>query len=125
MNLIIGGAYQGKSGYAREHWGLADGDVFTCGDSGEIDWSAPCIDAIENLTLRCVREKVDSVELFREHRDSWRGSVLICADISGGVVPVDALERAWREETGRLCAWLAGEAETVTRLFCGIPGRLK
>ena len=41
MNLIIGGAYQGKSGYARARWGLADGDVFTCADSGEIDWSAP------------------------------------------------------------------------------------
>lgn len=31
MILIIGGAYQGKTAYAKQTYGLQDADIFTCG----------------------------------------------------------------------------------------------
>lgn len=125
MDLIIGGAYQGKREYARSSFRLTESDIFTCVEDGEVDFSARCIDAIEKYTLRCVRDGIDPVESFRAHEDGWRESVLICADIFCGVVPMGAENRAWREATGRLCAYLAGKADTVTRMFCGLPQRLK
>ena len=51
--------------------------------------------------------------------------ILICEDISCGVVPMDAEAREWREAVGRMNAMLASKAERVTRLFCGLPLELK
>ena len=41
-------------------------------------------------------------------------------ELGYGVVPVDAFDRLWREKTGRICTELAGKAEEVHRVVCGI-----
>ena len=125
MNLIIGGAYQGKLDYAKHEFALGDGDIFTCTESPELDFSRRCIDRLEEYTLWCARNSVDTVEMFRSHRAEWADSILICQDIFCGVVPIDKDMRAWRELTGRLCGYLSGEAESVTRMFCHIATKLK
>lgn len=125
MELIIGGAYQGKREYAKSRFALTEGDIYTCREDGEIRWSARCIAGLENIALRCVREGSDPVELFKIHKSQWRESVLICEDIFCGVVPLGTENRAWREAAGRLCAYLTSEAESVTRMFCGLAQRLK
>ena len=51
--------------------------------------------------------------------------ILLCEDISCGVVPIDPEQRAWREAVGRMNAMLAARAERVTRIFCGLPMELK
>ena len=38
---------------------------------------------------------------------------------------MDPVDRAWREMNGRALLYLAGIAESVERVFCGIPQRLK
>ena len=124
MHLIIGGAYQGKRRFAEERFGLKPEDIFTC--TGEDpDFSCPCLDRLEEFTLSCVKAGRDSVTFFRENRAHWEGSVLILRDISAGVVPMDAEMRAWREENGRLGRYLAEQAESVHRIFCGLEQRLK
>lgn len=125
MDLIIGGAYQGKLDYAVDHFGVPEDEIFTCREDADIVFGKRCLNRLEEFTLRCVHEGTDAVAVFREHREEWRRSVLICADIFCGVVPLGADMRAWREETGRLCAYLSGEADSVTRMFCGLPQRLK
>ncbi len=125
MDLIIGGAYQGKRRYAQTHFGIPEESVFTCREDGRIDWSAPCIAGLEEFAFSCVKTGRDPVAIFRSHRENWSRSVLICGDISSGVVPLGAENRAWREASGRLSAYLAGEADTVTRMFCGLAQKLK
>ena len=125
MDLIIGGAYQGKLALAKKKFGLADSDVSTCSEESGIRFGAGCVDKIEEFTLWCVRNQKDATEVFRSHRDEWQNSILICQDIFCGVVPMGAEKRAWRETTGRLCAYLAQEADTVTRVFCGLEQKLK
>lgn len=120
MVLIIGGAYQGKLAYAKETFGLTQEDIFTCTGS-EIDFSKRCICGIEAFVRTCPEAEA----YFVEHKESWRDSILICRDIFCGVVPVAAEERAWRHTTGRLCQYLAGEAQQVSRIFCGLEQRLK
>ena len=52
-------------------------------------------------------------------------AVIIADDISCGVVPIEADIRLWREETGRALTALAACSDTVTRVFCGLPARIK
>lgn len=124
MKLIIGGAYQGKREFAKAAFHLEESDIFTC--TGEkIDFSAPCIDRIEEFTLSCVKAGKDPVALFQAHRAQWEGAVLICQDIFCGVVPLEAELRQWRQVTGQLCQYLTKNAERVSRVFCGLEQRLK
>ena len=54
-----------------------------------------------------------------------KDKIIVTTDISGGIVPVDPVLRAWREACGRMNSYLAGQADEVCGLFCGIPQRLK
>ena len=125
MDFIIGGAYQGKLTFAKAKYGLKDEDILTCAEDGHIDFSARCVRHIEEFTLWCVRNGEDPIAYFKAHETEWQNSVLICRDIFCGVVPMEAENRAWREQTGRLCAYLSGEAQRVSRIFCGLEQKLK
>lgn len=124
MDLIIGGAYQGKLTFAKKEYGFGPEQVFAC-TRERIDFSHPCITHIEEFTYGCVLRGTDPIEYFEAHRMEWGTSVLICRDIFCGLVPMDAAQRAWREATGRLCQYLSGEARRVSRIFCGLEQRLK
>lgn len=52
-------------------------------------------------------------------------AVVIATETGGGVVPLDPEQRRAREAAGRLSCLLAREAETVVRVFCGLPMILK
>ncbi len=125
MHFIIGGAYQGKLDCAKKKYSVTDEEIFTCTEASGIEFGARCINKIEEFTLWCVRNGKDAAEIFKENRDKWTDSVLICMDIFCGVVPMGADMRAWRDMTGRLCAYLSSEAQSVTRMFCGLEQRLK
>ena len=51
--------------------------------------------------------------------------ILIATEVGGGVVPVDAGQRAAREAAGRLACLLAARADCVVQMFCGLPTILK
>lgn len=120
MILIIGGAYQGKTEFAKKEFGVERGQIFACTEE-KIDFSYPCIDNIELFSKR----HDDPVAYFRAHRELWRESVLILEDISCGVVPMGVENRAWRLKNGQLAQYLAAQAERVSRIFCGLEQRLK
>ena len=124
MTLIIGGAYQGKLAFARETFSLAEEDVFTCSGT-EIDFSKPCINALEEFTLACIRQGADPIAFLREHRAQWERTIFICQDLFCGVVPIDTELRVWRHTTGLVCQYLSREADRVSRIFCGLEQRLK
>lgn len=132
MHLIFGGAYQGKLDYARERYGLMEGDIFFCTageendpDVPSIDFSGKAVDGLEEFVLGCVRSGVEAKDYLEARRGEWRDTVFICTDISSGVVPFEKELRAWREMVGRTLVYLGKEAEEVTRIFCGLPQRIK
>ena len=51
--------------------------------------------------------------------------IVIATEVGGGVVPMDAGERAGREAAGRLACLLAARADCVVQMFCGLPTVLK
>ena len=124
MHLIIGGAYQGKRTFAKAMYGFADEQIYVCTDK-EIEFVYPCVTHIEEFSYYCAVNGRNPIHFFELHKEEWKQSVLICRDISGGVVPMEALDRKWRELHGTLCQYLSKEAERVSRVFCGLEQRLK
>lgn len=119
MDLITGGAFQGKLDYARAAFGLADSDICLCTVDSVPDAGCRCWVHYEQYVLGCLRR--GEKPCGPERADA----VVIADDIFCGVVPLEAETRLWREETGRALTALAREADTVTRIFCGLPMRLK
>lgn len=119
MVLIIGGAYQGKTDFAKERFAVRDEEIFTCTRETEPDWNARCLRRMEEYVWRCVREGKAPELRFRPD------AVVIADDIFCGVVPLDPAERAWREECGRYLGRIARESEKVYRIFCGLEKCLK
>ena len=125
MDMIIGGAYQGKLEFAREKYGFKEEDIFVCTEDTEISFDKPCVAGLEEFVMYCIKNDLSARDIFEENSKKWQNSVFICREIFSGVVPMDSLMRRWRDETGRVFTYLAGKADTVTRMFCGIPQKLK
>ena len=122
MHLIFGGAYQGKTQAAAAKFDLTGEDIFTC-EGIRLDLNARCIRHLERFAKACVEAGLDAREEFS--RQCPKAEVLIADDISCGIVPIDPIERVWREQAGRLLSFLAERSDTVTRVFCGLPLELK
>ena len=125
MDLIIGGAYQGKTDWAKEKFGLTESDIFVCEDGAEAEFDRPCTTHLERFALTCLRAGREPAEVLLEQKERWKDAVLICDDTNCGVVPMEAETRAWREACGRMLNALSPEAEHVWRIFCGLPLKLK
>jgi adenosylcobinamide kinase/adenosylcobinamide-phosphate guanylyltransferase len=124
MELILGGAYQGKAEYAREKLGA--GEIYACTEDTLIpDFSSGCASHLEMFALNCVRRGVSPRDELAAREEEWRDAILIADDISQGIVPLGAEMRLWREETGRMLAYLAGSALHVHRVFLGIGQVIK
>ena len=107
MIFITGPLYSGKREYACA--------LLNCG--------------MEELGERAVWD-VQELAAVRADLDTLadelaRHEVVIATEVGGGVVPIDAGERAAREAAGRLSCLLAQRAERVVRVFCGLPMVLK
>ena len=124
MIFVFGGAYQGMEEYAREQCGAKE-IVRLSEDDAQIDFSTGAVAGLERYVLGCVRRGESAREYFENHRDAWKDAVLIGTDFSCGLVPMEAKNRLWREENGRLNNFLAGAAERVVRMFCGIAQVIK
>ena len=82
MELIFGGAYQGKTQYAAEKYHCKDEEIFTC-EGIELDRTARCIRHLERFAKACCKAGLDPREEFQRQAP---GSVcLIADDISCGI----------------------------------------
>lgn len=128
MVLIIGGAYQGKLDYAMNEYELTDEDVFTCDEnSTAVGFDEKVIDHFERYIFALIKagqvpERAVGMQI---RAGRYKNKIIICDDISQGVVPMDKTERAWREGVGRTMVKVSEQADKVVRLFCGIPEVLK
>ena len=126
MILIIGGSYQGKLDFARQRFQLAEDEIQVCTeDTDALDFSRRCIAYIDRFALNRVRSGFEPADALGTDPGLYKDVIFIVNDISGGVVPMDPMLRAWREACGRMDLKLAKASDEVWRLFCGIPQRVK
>ena len=107
MVFVTGPLYSGKKDFVKEwmHW-------------DEEALSQNAIWDVQELAAGC-----DDLEQLAEELSQKQ--VVIATEVGGGIVPATAEERAAREAAGRLSCLLAKKADTVIRVFCGIPTVLK
>lgn len=107
MILLTGPLYSGKRAYAC--------DLLHCS-----------MEKLADYAVWDVQELAAKASDLTALADSLaKNKVVIITEVGGGVVPTDASERAAREAAGRLGCLLAQRANTVIRVFCGLPLVLK
>ena len=126
MVLIFGGAYQGKLAYALDRFGLTDSDVFRCIiKDAAMPGNRKIIYEVDKWIMALIQEDADVAGALRRFIEHNPHAIVICNDISCGIVPTDTLQRKWRDAVGRSMAELSRCSDEVIRLFCGIPARIK
>ena len=127
MRLVIGGYAQGKLDYVLERYGILPEWV----SSGQLPVEAECPDGpvVIDRLHQWGREQIEKGEKPEENIlqfvERHPDCILICDEIGNGIVPAEAKEREYRERTGRILVELAGRAEAVERIVCGIAQKIK
>ena len=120
MELMIGGAYQGKTELAKKIFGLREEEILD-GSSCEPDdvLQAKAVNCFHMLIRRMMEQKQDVDAFFEALKNANPKLILISDEIGYGIVPMDRFERDWREKTGRICCLAAGESAHVIRELAG------
>lgn len=139
MKLIIGGLAQGKLHYVLQKEGNEQCIIFdeVLPEEREIQeaWKEAGSEEktlIINHFHHVVKQELagkrtpEELEAYvMEFVEKHPEVILICDEIGNGIVPVDAFERTYREQTGRILIRLAQKADEVVRVLCGIGQRIK
>lgn len=118
--LILGGAFQGKTRFAKKMFSLSDDDIFICAEESPPDFSKTCISHYENYVAWCLKNNLPPMTNF----SGSKKKIIICDDIFCGIVPTDSFQRKLREETGKALQQIAKDMN-LWRVFCGIGRRLR
>ena len=119
MILIIGGVFQGKRQFAEQLKAESlNEETKTCWcDGAREEWEDFC---------RAEYQADFSGKSFAEQLLAGANEkVIVGEEIGSGIVPMDAFQRKWREETGRIYCMLAAKASQVWRVVGGIGQRIK
>ena len=120
MELILGGASQGKEAYAKKKYSKAPFDETW---QEEILWNHfhRCVRLWQRQgkTLEQMQQYVDVVCAKTSHL------ILISNEVGNGVVPLQQEDRAYRDLVGALLIRYAKKAERVERIICQIPQKIK
>lgn len=124
MEMMIGGAFQGKSALAEKRYPQVN---WINGE--DADWEMlSCAKGVLGFHeyIRKEMKAGRSVDQLAEDLIRVNPDVILVSDEVGyGVVPIDAFDRAYREAVGRICTKLAGYSHRVTRVVCGIGTVIK
>lgn len=127
MELVIGGYAQGKLNYVLGKYNVEAGQIFDGeipGNIGDLK-DTVVINHLHNwIRSRIAQDGCPELEILA-FVEKCPDCVIISDEIGNGIVPAEALEREYRERTGRLLTELAKKAEAVERVLCGIGQKIK
>lgn len=142
MHFVTGGACQGKRKWVRQfyqldqerlvHWQSAYDSKLKVPQSDKPD-EILVLEGIEAALKQSVQAGEDNIRgYWREFFESclrWeqhnRKCIIIGVDISKGIVPIDQLDRQWRDETGWCYQDVAAMSDRVDVIWCGLNQTLK
>lgn len=131
MKLILGGYAQGKREYVlqqeRGGWLVCDGRLPSEEEvrGAEERKERILLDHLHLYIRERLRGNEDPEEEIRRFVARHPDCIVLCDEIGSGIVPMDAFERAYRDRTGEMQRELAGMADEVVRVLCGIGQRIK
>lgn len=125
MIFIFGGKSQGKLQYVKHTFG----EKMTVSDLSNTDLenalSGDIIIHVQDAVRFILQSGADPVEYFGRYLKDLKGKILIGTEIGCGIVPADAAEREWRDQTGWVYQLLSKNAQRVDRVWAGIGQTLK
>ncbi|MDE5934077.1 MAG: bifunctional adenosylcobinamide kinase/adenosylcobinamide-phosphate guanylyltransferase [Lachnospiraceae bacterium] len=124
MKLFIGGYAQGKLAYVLEKYQLREEMVWD-GVLPETRTKTVVIDHFHNWVRKRILDGGCPEEEIMAFVNSQADCIIISDEIGNGIVPIEPFEREYRERVGRILIRLAGEAEEVERVICGIGQKIK
>ena len=124
MIVIFGGAYQGKTDFAIQHFSLKNNDICDC-KIPDIDIDKKCINNFNEFILKNIQKGIDPIDYVLNNLPSFKDKIIICEDVSCGLVPLDREARLFRDNTGKIMQLLCRNSNEVYRVFCGIAERIK
>ena len=127
MKLFIGGYAQGKldyvlKKYSRENCEVWDGEIPV---KPESEKKILIVNHFHNWVKKRLTEGGEVEQEILSFVEKYPDCVIISDEIGNGIVPMDAFERAYREQTGRILIELAKRAEEVERIVCGLEQKIK
>lgn len=126
MILVIGGAYQGKLEYVKEQFKINDKDIFICNkENTNINFDKKVIYKFELLILSLIKNNIEPMEFINENFENLKNKIIICEDMSCGVVPIEYEMRLLRDKLGQILVLFSKNSDKVVRIFCGIAMDLK
>lgn len=128
MILVFGGAYNGKLNFVKEKFNISNEDIFTVNDDLKdfnIDFSKKVINNFHKFTYKLSLDNIDALEYIIKNLGLFKNKIIVCDDISQGIVPLKKEDRFWRENTGRCLQYISKNSEAIYRVFCGIPTVIK
>ena len=122
MIMITGGAFQGKTAYAKSRFSLSESDILDGRDCELSGIGSPkCITHYELTVKRMIEASIDPLKFSEE----LNVDIVIMNEIGCGIIPLEKGEREWREMAGRAGCIIAGRAVEVVRVCCGIASIIK
>ena len=128
MQLIIGGYAQGKLNYVLQRYtdeSCLDYDAEFPKKEENGNGEKIIINHLHQWIKRQVEMGGNPEDEIEKYVEKHRDIVIISDEIGNGIVPVDVLEREYRERTGRILVRLASGADEVVRVICGIGQKIK
>ena len=124
MEMMIGGAFQGKSALAEKRYPQVNWI-----NGADADWEMlSCAEGVLGFHEYIRKEMKAGNDISSLAEDLIRVNpdlILVSDEVGYGVVPIDAFDRAYREVVGRICTKLAAYSHRVTRVACGIGTVIK
>ena len=126
MVLVVGGKSQGKTKFAKDMFPEFDvldrpslPELISC--EKEIIWDG------FNHTIRNLLEDNSDEEIASQVQEviSKKSLVIVSDEIGNGIVPLEMVERRYRDLCGKLLIKVASESDEVYRVICGIGQKIK
>lgn len=124
MILVFGGAYNGKLEFVKEKYDISNEEIFFSRDEN-LEFEKKVICGLHMLTRACILKKLDPLKLIKNNMELLQDKIIICDEINSGIVPMEKLDREWREATGRILQFLSKNSSDIYRIFFGIEEKIK
>lgn len=124
MILIFGGAYNGKLKVVKKKYDINNNEIFYCIDQ-YLKFDKKVLSGLHIFTRACVLNEINPIEILENNTNYLKDKIIICDEINSGIVPIEKLDRVWREETGRVLQYLTKYSSSVYRIFFGLEEKLK
>ncbi|WP_026673209.1 bifunctional adenosylcobinamide kinase/adenosylcobinamide-phosphate guanylyltransferase [Alkalihalobacterium bogoriense] len=141
MHFITGGAFNGKSKWAKKHYQLTKRkDVYWYNGYEQIffstivlpDHGVVIVNGVEYVIRSCIqsttRQQLQE-ELKRwkawEELEKSRKFIIIGSDVGKGVVPIEAENRKWRDYVGWFYQDLVNVCDRVDVIWYGLSQTIK